>query len=103
MAAATHARIEGDRPLSLVGRRPSSFWTLLLAAGAGFAAAFLLMGLRSLSLVSASPSETLLWEHASSGTERAGGLNRTSGASPQYDMQRVRAGDHPRTHLIIML
>jgi len=61
MAAATHARVEGDRPLSLVGRRPSSFWTLLLAAGAGLAAAFLLMGPRSLSLVSASSSETLLW------------------------------------------
>jgi len=68
---------------------------LLLTAGAGFAAAFLLMGSRSLSLVSPSSSETLLWARASSGTERAGGLNRTPEASPQYDTQGVRVGDHP--------
>ena len=87
--------LEGARPQSPVGRRPSSFWTLLLAAGAGFAAAFLLLGSRFLSLVSPSSSETLLWARASSGLERAGGLNRTSEASPQYDTQGVRVGDHP--------
>ncbi len=61
MSAATHVHVEGARPQSPVGRRPSSFWTLLLAAGAGFAAAFLLLGSRFLSLVSPSSSETLLW------------------------------------------
>lgn len=92
---------DGDSPHVLVGRRPS-FCILALAAGAGFAAAFVLMESRLLSPVMASSLETWLWPRGSRGTERDGGLARTSRAVPQYQAQGVRIVDRPRPHLRIV-